>query len=206
MFYFVKGVLVCRKQIENGFLVAVECSSGVAFEIKTTLTSASRFDEIGQEVILYTFFSVRENSIEMFGFHSEEERNFFKMLITVSGVGPNFALSILSTFTVENLLVCLNSGDFNSLTKCRGIGLKTAKRIVLELKDKVKNYATNLDATNVKFKEENECENEAVNALISLGYSKNVAVSAVKEQLLHGTEGASVEEVVKGALRLLVTN
>ncbi len=132
MIYSVRGKLVHK---ENE-LAVIECG-GVGFACRTTLQTLASLTEKGTEVMLYTYLHVREDCMELFGFWSQQELNCFKMLISVSGVGPKAALSILSDVSAEQFALLVASEDSKTLTKTRGIGAKTAQRIVLELKDKV---------------------------------------------------------------------
>lgn len=116
-------------------LAVVECG-GVGYACRTTMNTLSRIRELG-EVTLYTYLHVTENSLDLFGFADNAELGAFKQLISISGVGPKAALSILSDITPSKLALCIASGDYKTLTKSPGIGAKIAQRIVLELKDKV---------------------------------------------------------------------
>lgn len=116
-------------------LAVVECG-GVGYACRTTMNTLSKIRELG-EVTLYTYLHVTENSLDLFGFADNAELGAFKQLISISGVGPKAALSILSDITPSKLAMCIASGDYKTLTKSPGIGAKIAQRIVLELKDKV---------------------------------------------------------------------
>lgn len=116
-------------------LAVVECG-GVGYACRTTMNTLSKIRELG-EVTLYTYLHVTENSLDLFGFADNAELGAFKQLISISGVGPKAALSILSDITPSKLALCIASGDYKTLTKSPGIGAKIAQRIVLELKDKV---------------------------------------------------------------------
>ncbi|WP_295154051.1 Holliday junction branch migration protein RuvA [uncultured Ruminococcus sp.] len=193
MIYSVRGKLI---HTENE-LAVVECG-GVGYACKTTFYTLQKI--AGEsEVMLYTHLAVRENDVDLFGFSSQEELRCFKMLITVSGVGPKAALSILSSNTPSQFALTVATGDFKSLTKSKGIGAKTAQRIVLELKDKIAKENT----ISVRGGEsiasaipQGGAMDEAVTALVVLGYSEGEAVQA-----LAGAEPtASVEDLIKTAL------
>ena len=132
MIYSVRGKLVLRETE----LAVVECG-GVGYACRTTLQTLAALGEKGSEVMLYTYLHVREDCMELFGFATKQELNCFKMLISVSGVGPKAALSILSDVNSEQFALLVASEDSKTLTKTKGIGAKTAQRIVLELKDKI---------------------------------------------------------------------
>ena len=116
-------------------LAVIDCG-GVGYACRTTANTLSQL-KIGEKAKLLTYLSVREDAVELFGFYDAAELNCFKMLISVSGVGPKAALSILSGMTPQAFALCVASGDGKTLTNAPGIGRKTAERIVLELKDKV---------------------------------------------------------------------
>ncbi len=200
MLYSVRGKLIHME----ANLAVVECA-GVGYALKTTANTMSRQPEIGGETTLYTHLYVREDAVELFGFATLSELNCFQMLISVSGVGPKAALSILSNVTPEQFALCVATGDSKVFTASKGIGLKTAQRIVLELKDKIT-------------KEQLECGvaasnpvlaggvssgkgnlSEAVSALVVLGYSQQQAARAVTAF----DAALPVEELIKLALKAL---
>ncbi|NLA76825.1 MAG: Holliday junction branch migration protein RuvA, partial [Clostridiales bacterium] len=132
MFYSITGNIICSD--ETG--VAVECS-GVGFRCMTTFNTLRRLGPVGSKVTLYTYLNVREDALELFGFYELQELDCFKLLISVSGVGPKAALAILSELTPDRLALCIASGDVKSVTRAQGVGPKIAQRVVLELKDKI---------------------------------------------------------------------
>ena len=132
MFYSLTGKIV--NAVPNS--VAIECG-GVAFACTVSLNTQKQIGSLGETAKLYTYLSVREDAMELFGFADEAELDFFKMLIGVSGVGPKAAVSILSVLTPQSLALCIASGDVKALKAAQNVGAKIAQRIVLELKDKV---------------------------------------------------------------------
>ncbi|SEK82624.1 Holliday junction branch migration protein RuvA [Ruminococcus albus] len=193
MIYSVRGKLIHTESE----LAVVECG-GVGYACKTTFYTLQKI--AGEsEVTLYTYLAVRENDVDLFGFSTQEELRCFKMLITVSGVGPKAALSILSSNTPSQFALTVATGDFKSLTKSKGIGAKTAQRIVLELKDKIAKENTisvRGGETIASAIPQGGAIDEAVTALVVLGYSEGEAVQA-----LSGAEpDASVEDLIKTAL------
>lgn len=204
MIYSLNGVLIYLEQIDNIYHAAIECDSGIAFELKITAATAAMCPKVGEKVKLYTHFVSRENAIDIFGFYDQDERKSFRMLTSVSGVGPSFALSILSCISTGQLVACVASGDSKTLTQCKGIGSKTAKRIILELKDKIGSISTNINASE-SIPINNEILGnfeEAISALVVLGYSKNDATKAVMGQ----SKDRSVEQLIKDALKILAAN
>lgn len=169
MIYSLKGKITAK---ENN-LAVIECG-GVGYACRTTLNTLSALDCESKEVVLYTFMNVHEGGIELFGFFTKQELNCFKMLLSVSGVGAKAGLSILSDFTPEQFAMLIASGDSKTLTKTKGIGAKTAQRIVLELKDKITADVTGYDSTAVSLKTavNNSARSEALEGLLVLGYTQ----------------------------------
>ena len=132
MFYYVKGELV----MTDPQSAVVDCG-GVGYKLTVSMNTLSRLTELGKKVCLYTHFSVREDAVELFGFYDTEELYAFRLLISVSGVGPKAAIAILSLLSPAKFAVAVSTGDTKTLSKASGVGAKTAARIVLELKDKV---------------------------------------------------------------------
>ena len=132
MIYSVRGTLVHTEQN----LAVVECG-GVGYGCRTTLNTL-RDVKIGSEVTLYTYMSVREDAVELFGFSTQKELQTYKLLININGVGPQAGISILSILSPEQVAVAVSSGDWKTITQANGVGPKMAQRIVLELKDKFK--------------------------------------------------------------------
>lgn len=200
MIYSVRGKLVHK---ENE-LAVIECG-GVGFACRTTLQTLASLTEKGTEVMLYTYLHVREDCMELFGFWSQQELNCFKMLISVSGVGPKAALSILSDVSAEQFALLVASEDSKTLTKTRGIGAKTAQRIVLELKDKV------VKENNIDFSAagspvpavsaaDGSAVSEAFSALLVLGYTQTEIAP-----VLSGLDSSlPSSELIRQALKAMV--
>lgn len=200
MFYYIKGELV--RTDPNS--VVVDCG-GIGYKMTVTQNTLSHFTRLGEKVCLYTHFYVREEVLELFGFHSETEMEAFKLLITVSGVGPKAAIAILSVLTPEKLSASIASGDAKAIAKAQGVGSKTAARVVLELKEKIaKVLPTQYDADNteetVSYEPVFGSVDEAISALMVLGYSRQEAQLALKgvDPLL------SLEDMITVALRKMM--
>lgn len=197
MFYSLTGKVV---KTGAGF-AAVECG-GVAFRC---LTSNQTLYEISGEkqVTLYTYLNVREDALDLFGFATEYELDWFKMLISVNGVGPKAALAILSELSPDKLALSISASDEKAICRAPGVGKKIAQRIILDLKDKVKNLAggegSTADFERVSAATEMPNSSEAVAALTMLGYSQSEAAVAVGK--LDPT--LSVESMIRQALKLL---
>lgn len=195
MIYSVNGTVA---HIEPTFAV-IDCG-GVGFKCLTTTNTLQKLPKKGEKTMLYTYLNVKEDALDLFGFAEERELGCFKLLISVSGVGPKAALSILSEMPPEKFALYVASGDSKALTKAQGIGNKTAQRIVLELKDKVsgEQAALGFTAEEVPASASGNAE-EAVNALMVLGYSRSEAsVAAAKAD-----SSLPVEEIIKQSLKLL---
>lgn len=198
MFYSITGRVVHRDTQS----VAVE-TGGVAFQCSTTLSTLKTIGEKGSTATLYTYLNVREDALDLFGFATEQELECFKLLISVSGVGPKAALSILSELTPDKLALCLATGDSKSITRAQGVGPKLAQRVVLELKDKLAKGlelpadSPEIQAAGLAAADGNAAE--AVSALTMLGYSQSEAAMAVSK--LDGD--LPVEELIKQALKQL---
>lgn len=198
MFYSITGRVVYLDTQS----VALE-TGGVAFKCSTTLTTLKRIGEKGSTATLYTYLNVREDALDLFGFYTEQELECFKLLISVSGVGPKAALAILSELTPDKLALCLATGDSKSITRAQGVGPKLAQRVVLELKDKLaKGLELPADSPEIQaagLAAADGNASEAVSALVMLGYSQSEAAVAVSK--LDNT--LPVEDLIRQALKQL---
>ena len=196
MFYSVRGKLI---HIEDG-LAVVECA-GVGFALKITNNTLSKLPALQSEVMLYTHFMVREDAMELFGFYDMGELNCFKMMLTVSGVGPKAALAILSQLSPEKFALCVATGDVKSITRAPGVGPKLANRLILELKDKVQNEqiakGVGMDDIPAPAVLAGANLQEAISALVVLGYSQSEAASALGKL----DPELPVEELIRQGLR-----
>lgn len=199
MFYYVKGK--AAHLAPN--LAVIDCG-GVGYACRTTSYTLSAL-QAGQEAKLYTYLNVREDAMELYGFSTENERNCFQMLISVSGVGPKAALSILSSTTPEGLATAIITGNEKALMVAQGIGKKIAQRIILELKDKLAKGQLPLaeesyGGTGMTVIPQDKAS-EATAALAVLGYGPGEITQALKGLDL---EGLTLEEIVRQALRKMV--
>lgn len=194
MIYSLRGELT---HWEAG-LAVIECG-GVGYACRTTMNTISAIRE-QSEVKLFTYLHVTENSLDLFGFADSAELASFRQLISVSGVGPKAALSILSDITPSKLALCIATGDSKTLTKSPGIGAKIAQRIVMELKDKVakEQRFTSAELADVPIKGGSSLT-EAITALQTLGFNPAQCASA----LAGADPDASVEELIKYGLKNL---
>lgn len=180
MFYYLNGELA----YSEGNMCVIDCN-GVGYKLTVSMITAdSLLTKLGKKIKLFTHLAVREDGVEFFGFSSNEERECFNKLISVSGIGPKVAISILSTHTPEKLAYAIATDDIALLAKTPGIGKKTAQRIILELKDKLSVDISETDtmssysASSLISKSKNI--SEAIEALMVLGYDKSTVTSAVK--------------------------
>ena len=196
MIYSVKGTV----EVIEPNLAVIDCG-GVGYACRTTANTISQL-KIGETAKLLTYLAIREDAAELFGFADTAELNCFKMLISVSGVGPKAALSILSGMTPQSFALCVASGDSKTLTNAPGIGKKTAERIVLELKDKVSKQDVAAGVKGSPIPVVAAASNtvaEAVSALMVLGYTNSEATNA-----LSGLDPASpADELIKAGLKKL---
>lgn len=178
----------------NGEQITVLTSGGVGYEILVNTNGASYF-KIGAEMEVLTYLSVRENSMELFGFKSKEERSLFEKLLLVSGIGPKTALRILSLGSVEEISSAISRSDVTYLTKVSGMGKKTAERLVVELKNKL--GAGNDVVSNGEYGGE---IGDVIEGLMALGYSGTQARDTVQKLQANGKTS---EQLMKEALKML---
>ncbi len=175
----------------------------VGYRILLSPASIAFLPQIGEEVQLYTYTSVREDAIWLYGFLNHADLEIFKKCITVSGIGPRGGMSILSVMDADTLRFAILSGDAKAIAKAPGIGAKTAQRLILELKDKISVEETLVNRERegivLTSKLDNSTVNEAVEALVALGYSSTEAVKAVKA--VENASEMDAEAVLKAALR-----
>ena len=194
MIYSVSGKLIHT----DSELAVVECA-GVGYACRTSLSTLQKIAG-KEEVTLLTHLNVSENAVELFGFADTEELRSFKLLISVSGVGPKAAISILSSMTPQQFALAVATGDDKSFTQVKGIGKKTAERICLELRDKVAGQTVSVRGQKaIAAPVGGGSIGEAITALEVLGYSAAEAAGAVSKL----DPSLSVEELIKGALKSL---
>ena len=184
------------KLIEKTPAYVVVDINGIGYKIKISLQTFSALNE--EFCKLYTHLSIKEDSHTLFGFFEESERHLFRNLISVSGVGPSTAQIILSTYSTEEIINHITTADVSAIKGVKGIGAKTAQRIIIDLKDKV---AKGIPTSDLLFeKVDNTIKEEALSALIALGFAKKGAENKIDKVLKSTPEIASVEELVKTAL------
>lgn len=200
MIAYVKGTV--EDIAEDNAVVDV---GGIGYNVRISADTAARLPGIGERVKLYTYTSVREDAIQLFGFLSKNDLDIFKKCITVSGIGPKGGLAILSVLDADSLRFAILSGDVKAITKAPGIGARTAERLILELKGKIKVEDTAIgmeiqgSQTAGAAVGDSPQKREAVEALVSLGYGQAEAAKAVNA--IEGIEAMDSGAVLKAALK-----
>ena len=200
MYAFIEGE-VCEKL--NGSLVLL--ASGVGWQLNCSNNTLQAAPPVGEKMRCYTYLSVREDAMELFGFASREEKEMFLQLTSVSGIGPKTALGVLGAMPLRDLNLAILLGDVNALSRAPGIGKKTAQRIALELKDKISQADVSAAAapsqgTVSAAALSSDAVTEAIEALIALGYSSTEARNAIS-QIKDQTD--KPEELIRLALRAM---
>jgi Holliday junction DNA helicase RuvA len=200
MIAFVKGEIAAITEdyvvIDTGHL---------GYEVKISTGTANLLPGIGQEIRLYTYTHVREDLLQLYGFLTRDDMEIFKQLISVSGIGPKGGLAVLSVMSADDLRFAIMSGDAKAIAKAPGIGARTAERIILDLRGKVSMEDT-LMAKEMKAYGnigsaalESSAKNEAIEALVALGYGATEALKAVKK--VDADDGMDTEAILKAALK-----
>lgn len=198
MFAYIKGSI----EYINQDSVIID-HNGIGFKVMTSIQTINKVN-LHNIVTIYTHMNVREDDISLYGFLTKEELDIFRLLIGISGIGPKGALAILSTLSVDELRIAVLSEDYKAIAKANGVGTKTAQRLVIELKDKLK-----LEDVLFGFEDDNSASNvnpdnisEASMALVSLGYTNSEALKAIKK--VSGYDTMSVEVLIKAALKKMI--
>ncbi len=205
MFYYLDGELTIR----DINMCVIDCG-GVGYKLTVSMiTSESLAAKLNQKVRLFTYLAVREDGVELFGFGSNEERNAFNMLTSVSGVGPKAAMNILSIMSADKLAMAICTEDIKSISKAQNVGSKTAARIVLELKDKIAKdmIPTSLPSDtgignvgNIPHSSKGNIS-EATEALMVLGYDRNSVIKALTGIDAQGDVGSIIKQALKKLAR-----
>lgn len=199
MISYIKGMLV--EIFED--IIVVEAGN-IGYNIHVPLSLLERLPKVGNEVKVFTYFQVREDAMSLYGFLKRQDLEMFKQLIGVNGIGPKGALGVLSTLTPDSLRMAIISGDAKAISKAPGIGVKTAQRVILDLKDRVhiedmlpqEAASESLSGGLV-----GQTGKEAMEALVALGYSGSEAAKAVKQAEI--TDEMTVEDALKASLKHL---
>ena len=201
MYAYFKGILT-EKYIES-IVVEVE---NIGYNIKVSQGTVAMLPPVGEMIKVYTYTSVREDAIQLYGFLSKDDLDIFKLLINVNGIGPKGGQSILSVMSADELRFAIVSGDAKMIAKAPGIGAKTAQRVILDMKDKVSledAFAAKKESMQTGSSAPlSDAVREAVEALTALGYGSTEAVRAVKS--VENASDLSVETLLKQALKYLI--
>lgn len=200
MFYYLCGELA----LAEPNTAVVDCG-GVGYRLTISgVTLGALSGKTGEKVKLFTYLAVREDGIELFGFYTQAELSAFRMLISVSGVGPKAAMSVLSLLNAEKFALAVTASDTKTLSKAPGIGAKTAARIVLELKDKIsKEIKTEGDSPDFAVSGEDTKLADAQNTLMVLGYTRSESMNALRAV---DTDALPLEDIIKESLKRLMKN
>ena len=200
MYAYVRGTFV--EMEEDNLVVEVH---GIGYNIKMPQNNAGLLPPRGSEIKVYTYTSVREDAIWLYGFLTKDELNLFKLLITVNGIGPKGAQAVLSAMPADELRFAIYAGDAKKIVKAPGIGAKTAQRIILDLKEKISIEDTlthNMDMDDIQGTDVfYDSRKEAIEALTALGYSRSDAVKVISAIPME--ENMDVEQILKLALKQL---
>lgn len=177
--------------------------NGVGYAISIPLSTFEKLGSVESKTTFLTHLHVREDILQLFGFLTEEERYLFKLLISVSGIGPKIAQGILSGISVKELKEYLTRGNVEALMATPGVGRKTAERLIVELRDKVSKPEMAPEATFLASKQQVEIRQEALLALTSLGFNRQIAERAIRQVLTQADgRNLSLEELIRQALKL----
>lgn len=193
MYEYIKGMI---SEVNPTFIVLE--NNGIAYFIKISLSTYTKIGD-KKNCKLYLHQIIKEDCNDLFGFYDESERNIFRYLISVSGIGANIARVMLSSFSAEELQQAIFNGNVDTLKSIKGIGIKTAQRVVLDLKDKIGEPKINKENSHIL---DNSLKNEALSALVTLGFNKIAVEKVLKKILLHNND-LNVEELIKQSLQRL---
>lgn len=182
---------------------------GVGYEIQMPMSCFYDLPDVGQEAAIFTHFVVREDAQLLYGFNRRQERQLFREVIKANGVGPKLGLAILSAMTASQFVTCVEHEDLTTLVKIPGVGKKTAERLLVEMKDRLKGWSDNgelvIEAasaqTEARLSSASQAKDEAISALIALGYKAPTASKAVSQV---AQDGMSCEEMIRDALRAML--
>lgn len=194
MISFLRGVIASKS--ENGVVIDV---GGIGFSVSMPSSDIARVGAVGENITVNTYFQIRDEQPEMFGFLTTEQMTYFNRLISISGIGPKAALAILGTLSVQDLAFAIISEDVKAITRAPGVGTKMAQRVILELKGKIDTQEAVGTSTAPKTVQNGvRADTGAVNALIALGASPSEAQKTVMQI---NADGMSTEDIIKEALR-----
>ena len=192
----ISGVLVDKKPPEIQIDVA-----GICYEVQVPMSTLYQLPELGKEITLHTHFVVREDAQLLYGFFEEKDKLMFRSLIKINGVGPKMALGILSSMEANEFVRAVRSDDINAMVKMPGIGKKTAERLLIEMRDRLKGWDGEECGTQVPVSAGASITSDAETALISLGYKPQQAAHAIAAVLKTNPEIQGSEELIRRSLK-----
>lgn len=201
MFAYIKGIL--ENKLNNYIVIDV---GGIGYKVFMSESNIERLGELGETVKVHTYYYVREDNISLYGFITSEELRMFELLIGVSGIGAKSAITMLSNISPSSFALAVISNDISQLVKIQGIGKKTAQRIILELKDKLKTEEAVMNTENEEIKEkivEDNKVQEAISALQVLGYNRREIEKALEKI---EKDNLQIEDIIRKALAILGNN
>ena len=192
----IRGVLVDKKPPEIQIDVA-----GICYEVQVPMSTLYQLPELGKEITLHTHFVVREDAQLLYGFFEEKDKSMFRSLIKINGVGPKMALGILSSMEANEFVRAVRSNDINAMVKMPGIGKKTAERLLIEMRDRLKDWDGEEGGIQVPVSAGASITSDAETALISLGYKPQQAAHAIAAVLKTNPEIQGSEELIRHSLK-----
>ena len=192
----IRGILVDKKPPEIQIDVA-----GICYEVQVPMSTLYQLPELGKEITLHTHFVVREDAQLLYGFFEEKDKLMFRSLIKINGVGPKMALGILSSMEANEFVRAVRSNDINSMVKMPGIGKKTAERLLIEMRDRLKGWDDEEGGTQMPVSAGASITSDAETALISLGYKPQQAAHAIAAVLKINPEIQGSEELIRHSLK-----
>ncbi len=192
----IRGVLVDKKPPEIQIDVA-----GICYEVQVPMSTLYQLPELGKELTLHTHFVVREDAQLLYGFFEEKDKSMFRSLIKINGVGPKMALGILSSMEANEFVRAVRSNDINAMVKMPGIGKKTAERLLIEMRDRLKDWDAEEGNTKESVSASASITSDAETALTSLGYKPQQAAHAIAAVLKTNPEIQGSEELIRHSLK-----
>jgi Holliday junction DNA helicase RuvA len=190
--------------IEKSITQCVVDVHGVGYRVAVPLTTFYELPEIGQPVVIHIHTHVREDAVNLYGFHAQEERVVFQLMISVSGIGPKLAINILSGIAAGELIRAVTKEDLKRLTGIPGVGKKTAERMILEMKDKAAKLGREtIPVGTVSVKTGDQVKDDAFSALVNLGYKGSTVKDVIDRIMREAQEVPSLDQLLKQALRTM---
>ncbi|MCL2039707.1 MAG: Holliday junction branch migration protein RuvA [Bacteroidetes bacterium] len=197
MISHLNGILISKTTTE----AIIECN-GVGYQINISLNTSNVLPNVNDKVFLHTLLIHREDAMQLYGFYDKSERSMFILLTSVSGIGPKFAIGILSSITVSDLKYAIEKGNILLLKKMPGIGPKTAERLLVELKDKISKIEIESAEMSISL---DDTLNDAISALVTLGYNRAVAEKAVRKTMTNAKDiKLPIEDIIRTALKYVL--